>query len=166
VASVPRQILTAAATRLQTVTTANGYTNTLRRVSRKWEDLESQNELPIAFVIRAEVSPEHIYDELAGAGTLGLGETGELIKAFLDFEVYLYTQGSDAEEPSDTWEDLAADVERALTLDLHLGLSPDVVWDVKKIQNVANRPVVSATWYRIEGADLYRASYQYERGAP
>lgn len=163
---IPEQILAAAAARVATVTRDNGYRQDLRRVSRRWEFLDAQNELPVALVLRASGSPEHVYDELAGAGTLGVGDTGELIKAALDFEVWLYAEGDDALLASTVWERLAADVEIALTLDLHLGLSPDVVWDVRKIGNLGHEPVPTQSWYRIEGADLYRASYQYLRGAP
>jgi hypothetical protein len=164
---VPEQILAAAVERLKTISPGNGYRLNLHgRVFRKWKTLEELNELPAALVLRASGSPEHVYDELAGAGTLGVNETGELIKATLDFEVWLYIQGSDAVEPSTIWERLAADAEEALTKDLHLGLDPDVVWDLRKVGNIGHEPVPTSAWYRIEGADLYRASYQYERGAP
>jgi hypothetical protein len=163
---VPEQILEAFVTRLEGMSRHDGYRMELRRVSRKWESLEQQNDLPVALVLRASGSPEHQYEELAGAGELGIGETGELIRAFLDVEVWLYCQGDDVSGPSTVWERLAADVERVLSLDLHLGLSPDMVWDVRKIGNIGHEPVPTQSWYRVEGADLYRASYQYLRGAP
>jgi hypothetical protein len=163
---VPEQILAAVVARLKTITPGNGYRLNLHgRVFRRAKTLEEMNELPVAIVFRAEGSPEHVYDELAGAGTLGVGETGELIKAFLDVDVWLYTQGSDSLEPSTAWERLAADAEEALTKDLHLGLSPDVVWDVRKVGNVDFGPV-PPTWTRVEGTDRYRVAYQYERGQP
>ena len=160
------RILAAATERLRSMSYGDGYRTEFREVLRQWESIEEQNELPIALVLRASGSPEHVYDELAGAGALGIGQTGELITAWLDVEVWIYAAGTDSLEPATAWEYLSADAERALTLDLHLGLSPDVVWDVRKVGNIANQPVATATWYRVEGADLYRVAYFYLRGQP
>lgn len=152
--SLRDQIRAAAKTRLEGIRTGNGYRTTLRRVSEIEEDLDTVNEFPLAILTESPELDEDLYEEATFTG---------LVDALMHLVVTVYAHGSDAQAVETLLNRLDADVAKALSTELTLGL--DFVQPIRRVARDGSK------WARQDGgwrgwrSTTWAVPYYYSEGA-
>ena len=158
---IRERVLDAIVKRLETIIAGagpgSGYRQTLKRVSRNEEYMDQQSAFPVAFVYPIEHGTSKVYQELDDG----------IIEGHMGVAIAIMAETTDATPLSTVFERLIADVEIALTTDLHLGMDAGTVEDIRDSGEFQSLYDISENGeVRSMAVVVYHIRYAYTRGAP
>ena len=146
-------ILTAARTRIQDIRQGNGYRTNLARVLEVPVDLDALTEFPVAVLTDEPELDEDLYEEATFTG---------LVDALTHFKVTLMAKGSDALAVRTLLNRLDADVAKALSASLTLGL--DFTQPIRRVARDGSSWAGQDAGWRGWRSTTWAVPYTYSEG--